>query len=195
MLFTANSAISWREQVNFQWDDDKVCFVLDQHIRKRALKHGIYHFTFWSPFHEFSGQNLKINLPFSYRKPKETNKKTSVFVSCLLSVFWGEDLCISALSAIGLPTKWPSFYSVIAIILHNKGYISIINKQTLCTGSYMDHIYHATISLHIYGFNKCWVQIITANFSTFSLSGFDEKYCNVNILWWTLKWPNGPFMS
>jgi hypothetical protein len=23
------SAISWREQVNFQWDD--VCFVLDQH--------------------------------------------------------------------------------------------------------------------------------------------------------------------
>jgi phage gp29-like protein len=27
------SAISWREQANFQWDDDddKVCFVLDQH--------------------------------------------------------------------------------------------------------------------------------------------------------------------
>ena len=24
------SAISWREQVNFQWDDDEVCFVLDQ---------------------------------------------------------------------------------------------------------------------------------------------------------------------
>ena len=23
--------ISWREQVNFQWDDDKVHFVLDQH--------------------------------------------------------------------------------------------------------------------------------------------------------------------
>ena len=25
------SAISWREQVNFQWDDDDVCFVRDQH--------------------------------------------------------------------------------------------------------------------------------------------------------------------
>jgi hypothetical protein len=24
-------AISWREQVNFQWDDDEVRFVLDQH--------------------------------------------------------------------------------------------------------------------------------------------------------------------
>jgi hypothetical protein len=24
------SAISWQEQVNFQWDDDKVLFVLDQ---------------------------------------------------------------------------------------------------------------------------------------------------------------------
>jgi len=24
------SAISWREQVNFQWDDDEVSFVLDQ---------------------------------------------------------------------------------------------------------------------------------------------------------------------
>jgi hypothetical protein len=24
------SAISWREQVNFQWDDDEICFVLDQ---------------------------------------------------------------------------------------------------------------------------------------------------------------------
>jgi len=35
LLFNANSeifpAISWREQVNFQWDDDEVCFVLDQH--------------------------------------------------------------------------------------------------------------------------------------------------------------------
>jgi len=35
LLFNANSAIflaiSWREQVNFQWDDDKVRFVLDQH--------------------------------------------------------------------------------------------------------------------------------------------------------------------
>ena len=32
---SANSAIylaiSWRVQVNFQWDDDEVCFVLDQH--------------------------------------------------------------------------------------------------------------------------------------------------------------------
>jgi hypothetical protein len=25
------SAISWREQVNLQWNDDKVRFVLDQH--------------------------------------------------------------------------------------------------------------------------------------------------------------------
>ena len=25
------SAISWREQVNYQWDGDQVCFVLDQH--------------------------------------------------------------------------------------------------------------------------------------------------------------------
>jgi hypothetical protein len=25
------SAISWREKVNFQWDDDEVRFVLDQH--------------------------------------------------------------------------------------------------------------------------------------------------------------------
>jgi hypothetical protein len=25
------AAMSWREQVNFQWDDDEVCFVQDQH--------------------------------------------------------------------------------------------------------------------------------------------------------------------
>ena len=25
------SAESWQEQDNFQWDDDDVCFVLDQH--------------------------------------------------------------------------------------------------------------------------------------------------------------------
>ena len=32
LLFGANiSAIVWREQVNFQWDDDEVCFVLDKH--------------------------------------------------------------------------------------------------------------------------------------------------------------------
>jgi hypothetical protein len=31
LLFNANSAISWREQVNFQWDDDEVRIVLDQH--------------------------------------------------------------------------------------------------------------------------------------------------------------------
>jgi hypothetical protein len=31
LWFNANSAISWREQVNFQWDDDEVRFVLDQH--------------------------------------------------------------------------------------------------------------------------------------------------------------------
>ena len=35
LLFNAHSAIfsalSWREQVNFQWDDDEVCFVQDKH--------------------------------------------------------------------------------------------------------------------------------------------------------------------
>ena len=35
LLLIANSAIfsamSWREPVNFQWDDDDVRFVLDQH--------------------------------------------------------------------------------------------------------------------------------------------------------------------
>ena len=35
LILNANSAIflaiSWREQVNFQWDDDEVLFVLDQH--------------------------------------------------------------------------------------------------------------------------------------------------------------------
>ena len=25
------SALSWQEQVTFQWDDDDVCFILDQH--------------------------------------------------------------------------------------------------------------------------------------------------------------------
>jgi hypothetical protein len=29
--FSNFSAISWRVQVNFQWDDDEVRFVLDQH--------------------------------------------------------------------------------------------------------------------------------------------------------------------
>ena len=29
--FSNFSAISWREQINFQWDDDEVRFVLDQH--------------------------------------------------------------------------------------------------------------------------------------------------------------------
>ena len=27
------SAISWREQINFQWNDDEVRFVLDQHAQ------------------------------------------------------------------------------------------------------------------------------------------------------------------
>jgi hypothetical protein len=35
LLFNANAAlfsvILWREQVNYQWDDDEVRFVLDQH--------------------------------------------------------------------------------------------------------------------------------------------------------------------
>ena len=26
-----DAAISWRQQVDFQWDDDEVRFVLDQH--------------------------------------------------------------------------------------------------------------------------------------------------------------------
>jgi hypothetical protein len=30
-IIFANSAISWREQVNFQWDNDEFRFVLDQH--------------------------------------------------------------------------------------------------------------------------------------------------------------------
>ena len=34
-MFNANvaifSAISWREPINFQWDDDEIRFVLDQH--------------------------------------------------------------------------------------------------------------------------------------------------------------------
>ena len=30
-MFTNFSAISWREQVNYQLDDDEVRFVLDQH--------------------------------------------------------------------------------------------------------------------------------------------------------------------
>jgi hypothetical protein len=30
--FSNSSAVSWREQVNFQWDDDEVCFVLDQQL-------------------------------------------------------------------------------------------------------------------------------------------------------------------
>jgi hypothetical protein len=31
LLFNANSAISWWEQIHFEWDDDEVCFLLDQH--------------------------------------------------------------------------------------------------------------------------------------------------------------------
>jgi hypothetical protein len=35
LLLTPNqqffSSVSWQEQVNFQWDDDEVRFVLDQH--------------------------------------------------------------------------------------------------------------------------------------------------------------------
>ena len=30
-MFSTLSAISWREQVKFQWDDDVVRFVLDQY--------------------------------------------------------------------------------------------------------------------------------------------------------------------
>jgi len=38
------SVISWWEQVNFQWDDDEICFVLDQHAQldfysASSLKH------------------------------------------------------------------------------------------------------------------------------------------------------------
>ena len=31
LLFNANSAISWREQVSFQWEDNEVRFELEQH--------------------------------------------------------------------------------------------------------------------------------------------------------------------
>jgi hypothetical protein len=31
MLTQQFLAISWREQINFQWDDDEVHFILDQH--------------------------------------------------------------------------------------------------------------------------------------------------------------------
>jgi hypothetical protein len=31
LQFSNISAISWREQVNFQWDDDELRFVLDHH--------------------------------------------------------------------------------------------------------------------------------------------------------------------
>jgi hypothetical protein len=31
LLFNANSAIYLQQQFNFQWDDDEVRFVLDQH--------------------------------------------------------------------------------------------------------------------------------------------------------------------
>ena len=42
--FSNFSAISWREQVNFQWNDDEVSFVPDQHTEldfnsARWLKH------------------------------------------------------------------------------------------------------------------------------------------------------------
>ena len=30
-------AASWREQVNFQWDDDEVCFVINQHALNELL--------------------------------------------------------------------------------------------------------------------------------------------------------------
>jgi len=53
LLFNANSkkfppAKSWREQVNFQWDDDEVRFVLDQHAKldfysASSLKHAGRH--------------------------------------------------------------------------------------------------------------------------------------------------------
>ena len=35
--FSNFSAISWREQVNFQWNDDTVRFVLDQHAAELDL--------------------------------------------------------------------------------------------------------------------------------------------------------------
>ena len=32
-LMPIQQLLSWGEQVNFQWDDDEVCFVLDQHAK------------------------------------------------------------------------------------------------------------------------------------------------------------------
>jgi hypothetical protein len=55
LLFNARqvkffSTISWQEQVNFLWNDDEVCFVLDQHaelefyskilLKQDSLKYG-----------------------------------------------------------------------------------------------------------------------------------------------------------
>ena len=37
LLLNANSAISWREQVNFQWKDDELHFVLDQQAKAGFL--------------------------------------------------------------------------------------------------------------------------------------------------------------
>jgi hypothetical protein len=49
LLLTPNqqffSYISWQEQVNFQWDDDEVRFVLDQHAELEDYKIGICCFS------------------------------------------------------------------------------------------------------------------------------------------------------
>jgi hypothetical protein len=58
LLLNANSAIfsaiSWQEQVNFQWDDDEVRFVLDQHAKldfyiASSLKQQSADTLFWFP--------------------------------------------------------------------------------------------------------------------------------------------------
>ena len=44
------SAISWRKQVKFQWDDDEVCFVLDQHAE----------LDFYSASSQYSGRHVAL---------------------------------------------------------------------------------------------------------------------------------------
>jgi hypothetical protein len=48
LLFNANfSVISWREQVNFQWDDDEVRIVLDQQAEFCMKGHSALNLSMW----------------------------------------------------------------------------------------------------------------------------------------------------
>ena len=53
-LMPIQQFLSWGEQVNFQWDDDEVCFVLDQHAKldfyiASSLKQQSADTLFWFP--------------------------------------------------------------------------------------------------------------------------------------------------